>query len=153
MSKMKVTGTAPGNDSPPGRPAEERRDTILVVDDDDLLRRLLVEWLVVAGYEVREAVDGYAAVASLLAQPARLVITDMHMPGPSGAGVLATLQRHHPGTPAIAVSAHFGAGRGYSAETALALGARRVLAKPFSRTDLLQAVREVLDADRPAAGP
>ncbi|HZP94205.1 MAG TPA: response regulator [Burkholderiales bacterium] len=153
MSKMKAAGTALGHDSPQERSAEGRHYTILVVDDDDLLRRLLVEWLVMAGYEVREAIDGQAAVESLLAQPAGLVITDMHMPGASGAGVLAMLQRHHPGTPAIAVSAHFGSGRGYSAENAIALGARRVLAKPFSRTDLLEAVREVLDADRPAAAP
>jgi DNA-binding response OmpR family regulator len=42
------------------------------------------------------------------------------------------------------MSGHFRSGRYLTPEAVLALGARRALAKPFSRQDLLGAVREVL---------
>jgi len=117
---------------------------ILVVDDDALTRGLISEWLAKAGYGVREAEHGEAALAMLRAEPARLLITDMEMPRLSGAETLAVLRRELPTLPVIAMSAGFGSTRSLSAGTALALGARRVLAKPFAFDDLLTAVREAL---------
>ncbi len=117
---------------------------ILVVDDDVLTRSLVSEWLTEAGYSVRQAEDGEAALAMLRAESARLLITDMQMPRLSGAETLAVLRRELPGLPVIAMSASFGSRRSLSAGTALTLGACRVLAKPFAYRDLLSVVEELL---------
>jgi CheY-like chemotaxis protein len=117
---------------------------ILVVDDDVLTRSLVGEWLAEAGYSVRQAEHGEAALAILRAEPARLLITDMQMPRMNGAETLAAVRRELPALPVIAMSADFGSGRGVSPETALTLGACRVLAKPFTYQDLLTIVQEVL---------
>jgi CheY-like chemotaxis protein len=119
---------------------------ILVVDDDALTRGLVSEWLTDAGYSVRQAEHGEAALAMLRTEPARLLITDMQMPRLNGAQTLAILRRELPAMRVIAMSAQFGSGRGVLPETALELGARRVLAKPFGYRDLLTLVQEVLGA-------
>ena len=120
---------------------------ILVVDDDTLIRNLVADWLTEAGYGVRQAQNGVAALASLRAAPARLLITDMHMPSLNGAETLAVLSREFPTLPVIAMSGHFSSGLEFSPQTALKLGARKVLAKPFARDDLLAAVRELVGSE------
>jgi len=122
---------------------------VLVVEDDELMRGLVSEWLVQAGYAVRQAVDGEAAIAALQRQPAALVITDMSMPRRDGTQTLEWLRREHSATPVIAMSGHFGTGRRYTYEGALALGARRVLAKPFTQEELLDAVQVLIGAPPP----
>lgn len=117
---------------------------ILVVDDDVLTRSLISEWLTAAGYGVRQAEHGEAALAMLRAQPASLLITDMQMPRLNGAETLAVVRRELPTLPVIAMSGGFGSERSVSPDTALRLGACRVLAKPFAYRDLLTVVREVL---------
>lgn len=117
---------------------------ILVADDDVLTRSLVSDWLAQAGYHVRQAEDGEAALAVLRAEPVRLLITDMQMPRLSGAETLAVVRRELPALRVIAMSAGFGSRQAPSMGTALTLGACRVLAKPFACQDLLTAVREVL---------
>jgi len=120
---------------------------ILVVEDDELIRSLVAEWLTRAGYTVCQAVDGEAALAAFR-QSVSLVITDMSMPRRDGTQTLEWLRREHPSTPVIAMSGHFGDGRKYTRTGALALGARRVLAKPFTQEQLLEAVQELVGASR-----
>jgi len=119
---------------------------IVVVDDDGLLRSLVVDWLSADGYQVREAPDGDAALALLRTEPADLLITDMQMPRRDGVQTLSQLRDELPGMRVIAISGQFHSGRGVSVQTALSLGASRCLSKPFTREDLLAAVREVVDA-------
>jgi CheY-like chemotaxis protein len=115
---------------------------IVVIEDDAILRDVLTDWLEAAGYRVRRAVDGSLGLAAVrFAEPA-LVITDMQMPVMDGWAVLAEVGQRHPAIPVIAMSAHFGSGQGVAA--ALALGAARVLAKPFKRRELLLAVADLL---------
>lgn len=117
---------------------------ILVVDDDALTRDLVGEWLTNAGYNVRKAENGEAAVAMPRAAPARLLITDMQMPRLSGAETLAIVRRELPSMRIIAMSARFGSGLGVLKETALALGVAHVLGKPFGHSELLSLVNEIL---------
>lgn len=123
---------------------------VLVVEDDELMRTLVSEWLTQAGYHVREAIDGEAAIVALQQQPASLVITDMHMPRRDGLQVLDWLRSGVSGTPVIAMSGHFSSGRRYTPQGALGLGASHVLAKPFSQEELLGAVRALIGAPREA---
>jgi len=122
---------------------------ILVIEDDPIMREALTDWLRAAGYGVRTAADGSAGLAAVkLAVPA-LVVTDIHMPGTSGAAIISELKRDYPQVAIIAISGLFNSGHGLDAEAALALGAARTLAKPFKRTDLLRAMAELLGPSAP----
>jgi CheY-like chemotaxis protein len=122
---------------------------ILVVDDDELIRDLIDEWLAAEGYRTRTADNGETALRLLREHRSDLIITDLHMPKLGGKEAVARMRSAHPDVPVIAVSGHFRSGRHVTPESVLALGARRALAKPFSRQDLLSAVWEVLGASRP----
>src|SRR5258706_9154085 len=98
---------------------------ILVIEDDAIMREALAEWLEAAGYAVRKAADGSAGLAALTSAAPALVVTDIHMPGTSGATVIAELKRHHPEIPVIAISGLFDSRRGLDADAAIALGAAR----------------------------
>jgi two-component system cell cycle sensor histidine kinase/response regulator CckA len=119
---------------------------ILVIEDDTIMREAVAEWLRAAGYSVRTAEDGDAGLAHVQGAPPALVVTDVHMPGTSGAFVIAHLKQHHPEIPIIAISGLFESGFGMKADDVVALGAARALAKPFKRTELLGTVAELLSA-------
>jgi len=113
---------------------------IVIIEEDDLMRGLLHEWLTAAGHAVRKQ--------GLHEAPAGdrtdLVIIDLHMPRQSGVEVVRTVQQAHRGTPVIAISARFRPGLDRSSWAAQALGVRQLIAKPFTREDLLEAVRAVI---------
>ncbi|MDB5858911.1 MAG: multi-sensor signal transduction histidine kinase [Ramlibacter sp.] len=117
---------------------------IVVIEDDSIMREALTDWLEAAGYGVRNAVDGCAGLEAVRCAEPALVVTDMHMPRTDGWGVIAELRRRHPAVPVIAISGHVSAGRGVDIDATLALGASRVLVKPFKRVELLLAVADLL---------
>jgi CheY-like chemotaxis protein len=113
---------------------------IVVIEEDKLMRGLLVEWLNAAGYSVRAGVpddiDGL--------DDADLVIVDVYRPRHEGAQRLRAVKAAHPEAPLIAISGQFLPGLGGSCAAADALGVQQVIAKPFSRRDLLAAVHSVI---------
>jgi CheY-like chemotaxis protein len=112
---------------------------IVIIEEDKLMRDLLAEWLSAEGYSVRaEAGDAQAQGG------ADLVIVDVYMPRHDGAGRLRAVKAAHPKTPLIAISGQFRPGLVGSSSMAAALGVRQVIAKPFSRCDLLAAVHSVI---------
>jgi CheY-like chemotaxis protein len=117
---------------------------ILVIEDDAIMREALTDSLKAAGYRVRTTANGSAGLASVKFAAPALVVTDIHMPGTSGAAVISELRQDHPEVPIIAISGLFNSGHGLDAEAAIALGAARALAKPFKRAELLRAVAELL---------
>ena len=121
-------------------------NSILVLDDDPLIRGLLAEWLEEAGYQVCQAQGVREALAATGPAPLALTIVDIAAPKQGCAEVLEQLRRAHPDMPVIITSGCFVEGLGKATAVAKQLGADRVLAKPFSREDLLQAVHAVLGA-------
>ena len=113
---------------------------IVIIEEDKLMRGLLAEWLSAEGYSVRAAAPGDA----LVQDSADLVIVDVYMPRRQGADRLRAVKAAHPGTPLIAISGQFRPGLLGSCTAADALGVRQVIAKPFSRSDLLAAVHSVI---------
>jgi CheY-like chemotaxis protein len=122
---------------------------ILIIEDDPIMREALTDWLQAAGYGVRTAADGSAGLAAVKFAVPAVVITDIHMPGTTGAAVIAELKRDYPQVAVIAISGLFNSGHGLDAEAALALGAARALAKPFKRAELLRAMAELLGPPDP----
>jgi DNA-binding NtrC family response regulator len=114
--------------------------SIVIIERDGLLRGLLTEWLSAEGYAVRER--------KLREPPASdhadLVIVDLYMPRQAGRDIVHAVKRAYPGAALIAMSAQFRAGLAGSWRAAQALGVCRLVAKPFTREDLLGAVSAAL---------
>jgi DNA-binding response OmpR family regulator len=67
---------------------ESRKIRVLVADDDQDILDLITFVLTHSGYEVVGVVDGSAAIAAIEADPPKLAILDVMMPGMSGIEVL-----------------------------------------------------------------
>jgi len=113
---------------------------IVIIEEDKLMRELLVEWLSAEGYSVRAAAPGDAQVPDT----ADAVIVDVYMPRHEGANRLRAVKAAYPETPLTAISGQFRPGLFGSCTAAAALGVRQVIAKPFTRRDLLAAVHGVI---------
>jgi CheY-like chemotaxis protein len=115
---------------------------ILLVDDNETFCRSLAEILRRAGYEVRTAAEGSAALRLFREEPADLVITDLIMPGKEGLETIIELRQIRSSVRIIAIS---GGGRidpGDYLPMAQQLGANRTLAKPFTSEQILDLVGE-----------
>ena len=123
-------------------------ETLLLVEDEGLLRDLTAELLEAEGYRVLRASDGAEALAVFSRHPGGidLLITDVVMPGISGAQLAQQLLARQPGMKVMLVS-------GYS-DTALSVRAGHELGfafvqKPCPPSELRRRVRELLDAPGP----
>ena len=120
---------------------------ILLIEDDHNLRSVLVMALEKSGHEVVEAPNGKIGMKEFRKRPADLVITDIIMPEKDGIETIMTLKKEFPDVKIIAIS---GGGRGPAdlyIKQAEILGATRGLTKPFTVSELLDAVGEVLRTD------
>ena len=132
---------------PEVRPATIARgsETVLVVEDEEPLRDLACRFLRAGGYTVLEAKDGVDAleVVARHTSTIHLVVSDVVMPRMGGPALLDRLKSVRPGTKGILMS-------GYSEYSGGSAPADRIEApvidKPFSRTSLLERVREALGA-------
>lgn len=125
-------------------PAPKRMEavsSIVIIENDDPMRGLLKEWLTAAGYTVRER-----KLRELPAdERADVVIVDLYMPRHAGFEIVRAVKQAYPGAAVIAMSAQVSPGLADSSRAAQALGAQWLIAKPFTREDLLGAVRAVLE--------
>jgi DNA-binding response OmpR family regulator len=112
---------------------------IVIIEDDELMDALLKEYLSEAGYRVRPC-----ALSEPNDAAPDLVILDVFMPRSMGVERLRAVRAAHPGTPLIAISGQFCSGLARCGTTAHALGVERVIAKPFNRDELLDAVCAVI---------
>lgn len=119
-------------------------NTVLICDDEEVLRALVRATLDDGAYRVIEAEDGDQSLE--LAREVRpdLIVLDMMMPGRSGLDVLREV-RSDPelaATPVVMLTAR---ARVSDRDAALAAGADRYLAKPFSPLELISVVEELVD--------
>jgi DNA-binding response OmpR family regulator len=112
---------------------------IVIVEPDDLIRELLGRWLGEAGYGVMLSAKDHDKSMVI----PQLVIADISEPGSAGATIEALRAAYS--APILALSARFRRGLGGSSETAQRLHVGKVLPKPFTREELLAAVREVVE--------
>jgi two-component system chemotaxis response regulator CheY len=66
--------------------------SILIVEDDRDLRRIYRTALLSAGFEVREAGDGLAALRTINSHPPDLIVLDLGLPVLNGHTVLEQVQ-------------------------------------------------------------
>ncbi len=125
------------------RNADDKR-VVLVVDDDGDVRDITTTRLGEAGYAIREAGSGLAAIQALETDPCvDLAVLDFAMPGMNGAEVATVIRSRWPAIQILFVT-------GYADHTALARidgGTEdRVVQKPFRGEDLERKVASILGA-------
>lgn len=118
---------------------------ILAVDDEPNMRRLLEIMLKQAGYQAIVASNGREALDILQKEGADLVVSDLHMPGMDGLGLLSGMRDSEIDTPVIIVTAH---GEIESAVNAMKLGASDYILRPFDLETLEMAMTRALDVSR-----
>ncbi len=123
-------------------------ETILVVEDQEIVRKLACRALKTKGYEVIEAQNGGEALISFekYGDKIDLLLTDVVMPSMSGKELYEKLLKINPHLKTIFMS-------GYT-ENAIAHhgvleAGTNFIQKPFKPNDLVQKVRQVLDAPVP----
>lgn len=118
---------------------------VLVIDDSQTIRRSAETLLSAAGYAVVTAADGYEALAQVADENPDLIFIDIMMPRLDGFQACALIKRNprYAATPVVMLSSKdglFDRARGRLA------GADEYLTKPFTRDELLGAVRAGLPA-------
>jgi CheY-like chemotaxis protein len=120
---------------------------IVVVDDQQDVLDTTAMLLREDGHDVRVFLDPAAAVASAVADPPDLVLSDLGMPGMSGWDVARAVHASHPQLPVVLLT---GWGREISAAQMRENGIAAVLAKPIEGGPLREAVNAILAAgERP----
>jgi DNA-binding response OmpR family regulator len=114
--------------------------TVLVVDDEPKIVDVVREYLEHAGFSVRTAGDGPAALERVRALSPDLVVLDLGLPGLDGLDVARQLRRTSR-VPVIILTAR---GEEVDRIIGLELGADDYLVKPFSPRELVARVRAVL---------
>ena len=114
---------------------------VLVVDDDEKILRLVRMYLERAGFTVREARDGQAALAAMAVHEPVLVVLDLMLPEIDGLSVLRAIRRRSR-TPVIVLSARGSVGDRIEG---LESGADDYVPKPFSPAELVLRVQRVLE--------
>ncbi|HCB49438.1 MAG TPA: two-component system response regulator [Chloroflexi bacterium] len=120
--------------------------SVLVVDDEPTARSMLRLILVRAGFEVREAKDGYEALEQVERIIPDVMLLDIMMPGMDGFTVCQILreQENTVDLPIIMLSARADP---ESVNTGLRVGATKYLTKPVTPDELTRHIREVLSIE------
>ncbi|SMF61190.1 Response regulator receiver domain-containing protein [Allosphingosinicella indica] len=118
---------------------------ILVCDDDDLLVDLLEHRLGARGFEVIVARDGGEAVAAASSERPDAIVLDAMMPVLDGHEVLRRLGRREE-TASIPVIMLTARKQEKDILSALELGARDYLVKPFIPEELITRLNRVIEA-------
>jgi PAS domain S-box-containing protein len=128
---------------PPRATASGRGEHVMCVDDEPSIVELLRAQLEALGYRVSAHASPVEALTDFVSRPLDfdLLITDLTMPGLSGAELAERILRIRPDLPVVMAT---GYGHVIGEDKVKELGVRRVLQKPFSMTALDEAIQEAL---------
>jgi len=118
---------------------------LLIVDDNKDILSTFYEFFNSMNYEVKTAVDGFAALKLLKENPSFFdcLITDLVMPNISGVGLISIVKKEYPNIKIIAMTG-YGDQPGALASEA---DADFVLFKPIDLFKIENIVAELLDTD------
>jgi len=121
--------------------SEAERATILVVDDEEAIRRMMAKMLGNSGYTVLNASSAVEAlsVCEERSTTLQLVVTDVAMPGMNGFDLAEQIAERWP-----TIRVLFMSGCENDLSIRRQLYERPLLAKPFTRDELANKIRELL---------
>lgn len=121
---------------------------ILIVEDDKELREMLKMALVRKNFTVLEADNGKTAISHFKPLFTDVVVTDLIMPEEDGLKVVIKLRELKPSLKIIAISGGGKVGPGSYLNLARALGADAIFSKPFSISELVSKIEQLLDNEQ-----
>jgi DNA-binding response OmpR family regulator len=126
------------------------KQKILLVDDETAITDRLAPFLSRAGFEVKVAADGEAALRENVSFAPDLIVLDVLMPRLNGREVLRQLRQKGDWTPIILLTQV-----GESGERAMALmeGADDYINKPFDPNELVARIKTILRRSSPGQPP
>ncbi|RMG29921.1 MAG: response regulator [Gammaproteobacteria bacterium] len=126
--------------------ASTRQDTleglrVMIIDDSKTIRRTAETLLKKAGCEVITANDGFEALAKIADHKPDIIFVDIMMPRLDGYQTCALIKHNRAfrDTPVIMLSSKDGL---FDRARGRIVGSERYLTKPFSKEELLGAIRE-----------
>lgn len=125
------------------RLGNDRKRTVLIAEDEESLAEAIAATLDLGGLETVVVYDGEEALRLARALQPDLILLDVMMPGRSGIEVCATLKTD-PMTASVPVILVTAKAEETDRAVGLAAGADEYLTKPFSPTELIDLVNEVL---------
>lgn len=120
---------------------------ILIIDDVDYIRKSITKVLGDNGFQCDSCENGALALEKVQAKPYDLIITDIMMPNMDGFEFMDNLREMKGDvsrTPVLAIS---GGSKTIDSDLALKMineKANGILQKPFSKSDLLDAIAKVI---------
>lgn len=143
MSACSANAFVARSSLPGARPMSD----ILIADDHplfrDALERAVLTALPLAQVHCADSVHGLLDLIEQFPE-AELLLLDLHMPGARGYSALAHIRGQYPGLPIIVVSGHEEA---QVARRSLAHGASAYIPKSTAGSEIVVAIRAVLDGD------
>jgi len=123
------------------QPRVEAPITVLVVEDDAITRKLIHRCLKKAGFQVREAADGEAALCAFEQEPPQVVVLDIMLPGMDGFEVCRHFRANREDTTILMLTAK---DEGKAKIYGLDLGADDYMVKPFDPGELVARIKAIL---------
>ncbi len=119
---------------------------VLVIDDSKTIRRTAETLLAKAGCEVTTATDGFDALAKIADTQPSIIFVDIMMPRLDGYQTCALIKNNSAfqKTPVIMLSSKDGL---FDRAKGRIVGSDQYLTKPFSKDELLSAIRDHVKRD------
>ncbi len=115
---------------------------VLVVEDTASEQDVIVSYLVEGGYTVISAANGQEALKKIEGKKPDVVVTDLVMPGMSGLELCRSLKKNST-TKDVPIIACTSKNQELDKLWGMKQGINIYITKPFSREDILRAVRSV----------
>ncbi len=125
--------------------SEQLNVKVMVIDDSKTIRRSAETLLKKAGCEVITAVDGFEALAKITEHRPDIIFVDIMMPRLDGYQTCALIKNNSAfkATPVIMLSSKDSI---FDRAKGRIVGSERYLTKPFSREDLIGAIKNYVGA-------
>jgi DNA-binding NtrC family response regulator len=117
---------------------------ILIIDDEPHILLMLKKMLERAGYEIDIAPNGLEGLELFKKYPTDLVITDIIMPEKEGLETIREMKKLQSGLKIIAMSGGGKISADNYLQTASLFGASRIIEKPFTQQQMVEAVNNLL---------
>ena len=118
---------------------------VMVIDDSKTIRRTAETLLLKEGCEVVTATDGFEALSKISDQQPQIIFVDIMMPRLDGYQTCALIKNNQMfrNTPVVMLSSKDGL---FDKARGRIVGSEQYLTKPFTREELLGAIRRHVDA-------